>query len=102
MKECDLDLMLARAQIGGFFVTLISIFALVFSLIFLHQTMDDKAVTIVTSGIGVLLTILTLQSNYLYARQRPHTPIDPATDSTSVTASSTVARTHPLVPTEKP
>ena len=101
MKECDLDIMLARAQIGGFFLMLCGIFGLVFSLIFFHESMDDKTVTIVTSGIGVMLTILTLMANYMYARQRPHTPIDPPPDNTAVTTSTTVASTTtPLVPTE--
>lgn len=73
---------------------LLGIFGLLFVLIFFHGNMTTTAVTIITSVIAALITILTLQMNFFYARQRPHALPDPSTTTTSTTTTTTPA---PLV-----
>lgn len=89
MKQLDVDLLLARAQVFFAAVMLIGIFAMVFVLIFFHGDMTTTAVTIITSVITALVTILTLQMNFFYARQRPAALPDPTTTSTTTTTTTT-------------
>jgi uncharacterized membrane-anchored protein len=77
MKQTDIDLLLAKAQVFFASTMLLGIFALVFVLIFFHGDMTATAVTIITSVITALVTILTLQMNFFYARQRPAALPDP-------------------------
>jgi hypothetical protein len=89
----DVDLLLARAQvwIAIYFIT--GIFGIVFALMFLHTTMSPIVVTILTSTLTALVTILTLQSNFFYARSRPAALPDPTTTTTTTT--TTTAPTAP-------
>lgn len=77
MKQEDLDLLLARAQVVMAFLFAVLIFALLFVLIFLHDQISGAALTIITSVIASLITVLTLQQNFFYARQRPAALPDP-------------------------
>jgi hypothetical protein len=89
MKECDVDLMLARAQVGMSFLFAILIFALLFVLIFMHEAISGVALTIITSVIASLITVLTLQQNFFFARQRPHALPDPTNTTTTTTSTTT-------------
>ena len=91
MKQADVDLMLAKAQILFAGMMLFGIFALVFLLIFFHGDMTTTAVTIITSVITALVTILTLMMNFFYARARPAALPDPSTTSTTTTTTTTPA-----------
>ena len=105
MRECDTDMILVRAQVGGFFVMLVAVIALVIALIFFHSQMSDTVLALVTSAISVLLTIFTLMSNYMYARQRPHTTIDPPTLPDPVTPPPSLpgapSAANPLAPKQE-
>lgn len=83
MFSKDMDLLLARAQVflailfaGGFL-------GLLCGLIFFHSDMSATVLTTVTTMLTVLGTLLTLQMNFFYARQRPHALPDPATTTTT-------------------
>jgi hypothetical protein len=93
MKQLDVDLLLARAQVAFAGIMLSGIFVMVFVLIFFHGDMTTTAVTIITSVITALVTILTLQMNFFYARQRPAALPDPTTTSTTTTTTTTPAPT---------
>jgi uncharacterized membrane-anchored protein len=89
MKQADMDLMLAKAQVFFSAIMLLGIFALVFVLIFFHGQITATALTIITTVITALVTILTLQMNFFYARQRPSALPDPTTTSTTITTTTT-------------
>jgi len=89
VNQQDTDRMLAWAQILFAFMMLFGIFSLVFVLIFFNTNMTATAVTIMTSVITALVTILTLQMNFFYARQRPAALPDPTTTSTTSTTTTT-------------
>lgn len=88
MKQADMDLLLAKAQVWFAGGMLFGVFALLFTLIFFHGQMTATSVTIITSVITALVTILTLQMNFFYARQRPAALPDP-TNTTTTTTSTT-------------
>lgn len=107
MKQTDVDLLLARAQVGFAAVMIVGIFALVFVLIFFHGGMTTTAVTIITSVIAALVTVLTLQMNFFYARQRPSALPDPpqsvSASTTQADGSTATVSTTPLPqPSETP
>jgi hypothetical protein len=100
------DLMLARTQMWMIFIYTICIFGLVFALIFFHSHMDSVEITILTNITSVLLTVLVLQNNFFFARQRPQALPDPslptngtATITTKIDSTKTVV-TPPLAPTQ--
>lgn len=69
----DIDRLLARAQVGLAFLTAIGFFVLLGILLFHGFALNQAVTDIVTSLLGVLGTIFTLQMNYFYARHRPQT-----------------------------
>jgi hypothetical protein len=80
MNDCERDVILARAQIGLAFFFGFAFMGCLGVLMFDHAVMSAQELTIVTGLTSVLGTIVTQQSNYFFARQRPHTPTDGATD----------------------
>lgn len=76
MNSCDRDLILARAQVGLAFFFAGGFLGCLVILFFNHATMTPQELTIVTGLTGVLGTIVTQQSGYFFARQRPHIPTD--------------------------
>lgn len=93
MKECDVDMLLARAQVWFAMMLLTSIVGLVYTLILFHTQLSETGTTIVTSVIAALITILTLQMNFFYARTRPAAIPDPATTTTETKITTTPAPT---------
>lgn len=91
MKQTDVDLMLAKAQIGLAFLFALCIFALVFVLIFFNGSIGATALTIITSVITALVTILTLIANFFFSRSRHAALPDPTTTTTSTTTTTTPA-----------
>jgi hypothetical protein len=89
MQGCsDVEMLIARSQIflAAFFS--VAVFALVFVLIFFHSQMSALGLTLITSTVSVLLTILTLQMNFFYARQRSSGLPDPSTPLTPIPLST--------------
>jgi hypothetical protein len=84
-------MMLAKAQIAMAFLFATMIYAMLFVLIFLHDAINGVALTIITSVIASLITVLTLQQNFFFARQRPAALPDPTTTSTTTTTTTTPA-----------
>ena len=79
--KCDVDVLLARAQVGLAVLFSTGFIGVIYLLLIYHSTLSDTQVTIVTGVLGVLGTIVTQQSGYFFARSRPHTPADPQADS---------------------
>lgn len=79
----DMDLLLARAQVYMALLFGAGFIALLAGLLFLHSEMTNTTLTIVTTMLTVLGTLLTLQMNFFYARQRPHALPDPSTTTTT-------------------
>ena len=100
MKQFDVDLLLAKAQVGFAALMLVGVFALIFVLIFFHGDMSTTAVTIITSVITALVTILTLMMNFFYARSRPAALPEPPASTTATTTqadgSTATVTTSPL------
>jgi hypothetical protein len=93
----QLDLFMAKAQVTLAFMFTIGIFGLVFTLIFFHGQLDSTVTTIITSVIAALITVLTLQMNFFYARQRP-----PSADSPPSAPTLTGAFNATTDPTKSP
>jgi hypothetical protein len=89
----NVDLMLARAQIGLAFLFAIGFLVILGVLIFYQANLTPTVTTILTSLLSVFVTILTLQSNYFFARTRPPTLPDPANTVTVATTTSTTTPT---------
>jgi ribose/xylose/arabinose/galactoside ABC-type transport system permease subunit len=87
------DLMLAWAQIILAFFFTVGIFGLVYFLLISKTETPPAILTIAGSVIASLITVLTLQMNYFFARQRPPTLPDPSLTSTTTTTTTTPAPT---------
>ena len=94
----NVDLMLARAQVGLAMFCAMGIFGLVFTLLLLPVPLDTVRVTIITSLLSVLATVFTLQMNFFYARTRPPALPDPSSNSTTTTTSGPSATTVAVTP----
>jgi hypothetical protein len=79
------DMLLAWAQILLAFLFTAGIFSLVFFLLLSKNPPTGSALTIVGGVISALITVLTLQQNYFFARQRPPTLPDPAPSAPTLT-----------------
>jgi hypothetical protein len=77
-SQPEMDLFMAKAQVAMAMIFMFGIFGLVFMLILWHDTMTAVAQTIITSIIAALVTVLTLQQNFFFARQRPQSNSPPA------------------------
>ncbi len=89
MKQTDVDKLLAWAQIVFAGMLLTSIVALVFVLVLFKTQLSETGTTILTSVIAALITILTLQMNFFYARSRPAALPDPSTTTSTTTTTTT-------------
>lgn len=79
----EIDSMLAKAQVGLAFLFAIGFLLILAVLIFYQTNLTPTVTTILTSLLSVFVTILTLQSNYFFARQRPPgLPDSPPTTTT--------------------
>lgn len=90
MKQTDVDKLLAWAQVIMSFLFAIMIFALLFVLIFKQDSVTGVALTIITSVIASLITVLTLQQNFFFARTRPPAIPDPASPPSAPTLAMTL------------
>lgn len=79
MFSKDMDLLLARAQVFLAVLFAAGFLALLAALMFLRSEMSPTVLTTVTTMLTVLGTLLTLQMNFFFARQRPHALPDPST-----------------------
>lgn len=95
MKQSDLDLLLAKAQIAFTAILLVSIIALVFVLVLFRTQLSETGTTIITSVIAALITILTLQMNFFYARTRPSALPDPNSPPSAPTLALSVSPGDP-------
>lgn len=79
------DHLLARAQVGMAFLFALAFIAvllvLLLSLTGVHE-LAPSVNTLLTGLLGVFGTIITLQQNYFFARQRPTTLPDPVSTPT--------------------
>jgi len=66
----DLDLLLAKAQVGLAVLMSLGFLATLFVLILLHNTLAPVENSLLSGLTGVLGTIVTQQSGYFFARQR--------------------------------
>jgi outer membrane biosynthesis protein TonB len=89
VKQTDTDKILAWAQVIFAGLLLLSIIALVFLLVLFKTQLSETGTTILTSVIAALITILTLQMNFFFARSRPAALPDPTTTSTTTTTTTT-------------
>ena len=90
MKQTDVDRLLAWAQVLMSFFFAFMIFALLFVLIFKHDSVSGVALTIITSVIASLITVLTLQQNFFFARTRPPAIPDPTSPPSAPTLAMTL------------
>lgn len=86
MFSKDMDLLLARAQVFLAILFATGFLALTAGLIFFHSQMSTQDVTLVTTMLTVMGTLLTLQMNFFYARQRPQALPDPSTTTITTPA----------------
>ena len=89
----DVDLLLARAQIGLAYLFAVGFIGILAMLVFQPINLTPTATTILTGLLSVFGTILTLQMNYFFARQRPPTLPDPTNTVTVATATTTSTTT---------
>ena len=89
MKQADVDLLLARSQVTIIMLFSIGFFAILFFLMLYHEGMTQTEVTILTGLLSSLATIVALQQNFLFSRQRPAALPDPTTTSTTTTTTTT-------------
>ena len=69
----QIDLLLARAQVGLAFLAMIGFLAILGILIFYQSQLTPTTTTVLTGLLSVFGTILTMMMNYFFARQRPGT-----------------------------
>lgn len=84
MTGCQLDLLLARAQVWLATLFSMGFIGVIFTLIFYHQNFTPDGRAMLTGLAGVLGTIVTQQSGYFFARHRPQTPIDGKDDDDNI------------------
>jgi hypothetical protein len=96
MKQQDSDVLLAIAQVIFAAILLLAIVALVFVLVLIKTQLSETGTTVLTSVIAALITILTLQMNFFYARQRPAALPDPSV--TTTTTHTVTGPTPTIVP----
>lgn len=98
MKQSDVDLLLAKAQV--WIVTLFSVgfFAVLFFLMIYHKDMTSTEVTILTGLLSSLATIIALQQNFMFARTRPAALPDPTVPTTIQRTETTSTPTGVIVP----
>jgi hypothetical protein len=103
-QDCNIDSLLARAQVGLCFLTTFGFFGLLTVLIFWHKDMNTQAVTILTGLVSVLGTIWTMQMQFFFSRTRHQALPDPppGTVITTATPPSVVAVTTPAGPSGAP
>jgi hypothetical protein len=77
----DNDLLLARAQVGLAFLMALGFLSTLFVLIAVHNELAPVENSLLSGLTGVLGTIVTQQSGYFFARQRPHALADDTDDS---------------------
>jgi predicted lipid-binding transport protein (Tim44 family) len=94
----DVDRLLARAQVFLAVLFAVGFLGLLTGMIFFHSDMSATVLTTVTTMLTVLGTLLTLQMNFFYARQRPAALPDPTTTTTSTTTTTTPSPGGPDVP----
>jgi hypothetical protein len=93
MKQTDVDLLLARAQVAIIVLFSLGFFAILFFLMVYHKEMTSTEVTILTGLLSSLATIVALQQNFMFSRARPAALPDPTTTTTSTTTTTTPAPT---------
>lgn len=84
----DSDLLLAKAQVGLAVLMAIGFLATLFTLVAVHNTLAPVENSLLSGLTGVLGTIVTQQSGYFFARQRPHAIADDSDDSPTPLAQS--------------
>jgi len=89
MNQSDTDLLLARAQVAIAFLFSIGFMSILFVLIFYYSNLSAPANTLLSGLTGALVTIVTQQSAFFFARQRPNALPDPTTTSTVTTTTTT-------------
>lgn len=89
MKSIDVDLLLARAQVGLAVMFALGFFGVLFFLMCYHKEMSSTEVTILTGLVSVLGTLLALQQNFFFARTRPAALPDPTVTTTSTQTTTT-------------
>jgi len=82
----EIDRLLARAQVGLAFLFAVG-FILILAVLLLSLTgvkeLPASTNALLTGLLGVFGTIITLQQNYFFARQRPHGLPDPTPDESA-------------------
>jgi hypothetical protein len=91
----DVDRLLARAQVGLAFLFAIGFIAILGALMFLSKDLSATATTVLTGLLSVFGTILTLQMNFFYARQRQPALPDPTTTTTTASTTTTTLPSPP-------
>lgn len=86
MNQTDADLMIARAQIGIALLFGVAFIGVLFTLIFFYSNLNAAANTLLSGLTGALVTIVTQQSAFFFARQRPQALPDPTQTTTTITS----------------
>jgi hypothetical protein len=81
----DVDKLLARAQVGMAFMFAVGFISVLLVLVFWAKDLPPIVNTLLTGLLGVFGTIVTLQQNFLFARQRGGGIPDPATATVTQT-----------------
>lgn len=83
----------ARAQIGLAYMYGLGFLGVLAALIFAPPTMDEFTKGMLQSLLGGLVVLVTQQSGYFFARQRPHGPTPGETTITTTPQTTTVVTT---------
>lgn len=71
------DVLTAKAQIAFFVISLIGFIGLLFVIVLGQAKLDEATEKLAYTMLGVFGTIITQQSAYFYARQRPESQEPP-------------------------
>jgi hypothetical protein len=94
MKQADSDWLIARAQVGIALLFSIGFMGILFTLIFFYSNLSAPANTLLSGLTGALVTIVTQQSAFFFARNRPQALPDP---TTTTTTTHTVTGPAPII-----
>jgi len=89
VKQVDIDLLLARAQVTLAILFAVGFFAVLAAMLLIHKDMTATELTIFTSLVGVLGTMEALILNFFFSRTRPAALPDPSTTTTQTTITTT-------------
>jgi hypothetical protein len=88
-----LDALIARAQRNITYAYIVLFAGAIAALLFLPRPLDDSTKTLLITLLGVLGTLVTMQTQFWYARNRTGGVPDPATTTTTTETPNAITTT---------